>query len=301
MKRFAVCLIGGLMVSTTPVIAQDSLAGARDLYAAAAYDDALMVLNRLKVTDRSVEESRSIELYRAFCLLALGRTADAEQALAAVITSQPSYRPSDADMSPRVRAAFADARRKTLPGIAAEKYAQAKAEYDQKQFASAADGFKKVLDLAADPDLAPVANQPPLSDVKTLANGFYELAVKAAVLPPLPTPAPTPAPAPASLPQPKPANRVYGVADPDVLPPIAIRQVLPAFPGPVVPEGTGSLEVIIDENGSVILAAMRAPVHPLYDNLAVSSAKTWRYKPATVDGVAVKYRKIVQIVLKPTR
>jgi len=63
----------------------------------------------------------TIEEYRAFCLLALGRTAEAERAMEAVVAAAPSFRPTDADLSPRVRAVFSDVRRRTLPRIIQEQ------------------------------------------------------------------------------------------------------------------------------------------------------------------------------------
>ena len=56
------------------VFAQDSFAAARDLYASAAYDDALMVLNRLDISGRPPADRLQVNQYRAFCLLALRRT-----------------------------------------------------------------------------------------------------------------------------------------------------------------------------------------------------------------------------------
>src|SRR5262245_2649997 len=138
MSRMIVGVVASLLLMTATVAAgQDSIAAARDLYASAAYEDALAVLNRLPESGRALDESRAIEQYRAFCLLALGRTAEAEQAIATVVAADPSYRPST-DLSPRVRAAFSDVRRRVLPGIIQQRYMQAKAAYDRKDFASAA-------------------------------------------------------------------------------------------------------------------------------------------------------------------
>src|SRR3954453_15340715 len=103
---------------------EHSLTTARELYASAAYEDALAVLDTLPA-DRPVDEIRAAEQYRAFCPLALGRSADAESAIAAVITHDPAYRPAS-DVSPRVRAAFADVRRKMMPAIVQQWYTAAK-------------------------------------------------------------------------------------------------------------------------------------------------------------------------------
>jgi tetratricopeptide (TPR) repeat protein len=280
--------------------AQDSLAAARDLYASAAYEDALAVLNRLPETNRSADDVRAIEQYRAFCLLALGRTAEAERAIEAVIAGEPNFHPAESDVSPRVRAAFSDVRRRMLPGIIQQRYQEAKAAYDRKNFMAASQGFKQVLDMMNDPDAIAASKQPPLSDLKTLAMGFRDLAVNAAEPPPLPAERvkvePPPAAA-AALPPPAVPN-IYSAADSNVLPPVVILQDLPAYPGQVVVGKIGMIEVVIDERGNVESAIMRKPVSPSYDALALATAKTWRYRPAVLNGIPVKYRKAVQVTIR---
>src|SRR4051812_32415939 len=95
---------------TASVWAADDLATARELYASAAYEDALAILNRLRSSDVPVSDRRAIEQYRAFCLLALGRTTDAEHAIEAVVSAEPSYQPAESEVSPRLRTAFSDVR-----------------------------------------------------------------------------------------------------------------------------------------------------------------------------------------------
>jgi len=279
----------------TAAPADDTLAAARDLYASAAYEDALAVLSRLRPDGR--DESRAIEQIRAFCLLALGRASEAERAIEAVVAAEPSYHPSDADVSPRVRSAFSDVRRRMLPNIIQQKYSQAKAAYDRKEYGVAADGFSKVLDAMADSDVAAAASQPPLSDLRTLSVGFHELAAKAAAPPP-PPPLPTPAPIVAAPPPPASAGpRVYSIEDALVIPPVTVNQVLPLYPTRPVPTGQGLLEIVINESGMVEQASMRASINVLYDKLAVAAARNWRYRPATLAGVGVKFRKTIQITL----
>lgn len=60
----------------------------------------------------------------------------------------------------------------------------------------------------------------------------------------------------------------------------------------------GTLEIVIGETGVVEAAMMKVPFSPLYDPLAIAAAVEWRYKPATVAGVPVKYRKVVQIAFR---
>src|SRR5262245_45596573 len=90
-----------------PVFAQDSLKTAKDLYASAAYEDALTVLGRIRTSDPAVE----VEQFRALCLIALGRTAEADKAIQSVVTANPLYVPDATDVPPRVQEAFARTRR----------------------------------------------------------------------------------------------------------------------------------------------------------------------------------------------
>ena len=80
--------------------------------------------------------------------------------------------------------------------------------------------------------------------------------------------------------------------------PTIINQYLPPFPANVTVAQPGILEVLIDERGLVVGVSMRVPVSPRYDRAAVDAARGWRYQPATLDGVPVRYRKVVQISIK---
>jgi len=303
LKRASVLpFVAALTLATAgTAVAQDSLAAARDLYASAAYEDALVVLNRLRPLDSRAGEGGAIEQYRAFCLLALGRAAEAEHAIEAIVAAEPSYRPSNAEVSPRVRSAFSEVRRRMLPAIIQQKYAQAKAAFDRKEFAAAAESFNQVLGLMAEPDVASAINQPPFSDLRTLAVGFHDLSVTAAAPPPPPPPPPQPATPPASASPTRPAApRIYSSIDANVVPPIVVRQLLPPFPSKAVPSGQGIVEVVVDETGAVEAATMIAPVSGAYDRAVLDAAKTWQYKPATLGGAPVKFRKDIRITFKPS-
>ena len=300
-RAFAGCVAATVILTAArTTVAQDALMAARDLYRAAAYEDALVRLNTLRGSAHVADENRFIEQYRAFCLLALGRKAEAERAIEAVVTVAPSFRPTDADGSPRVLSAFSEVRRRMLPGIIQQQYAQAKAAFDRHESSAARAGFQQVLDLLADADLASVVNQPPLSELRTLAAGFRDLSAKAAPLQsasPLPASVPSIGRGPASRPIP---GRIYGAEDANVQPPIVVRQSSAALAG-VFAVRTGVITIIIDETGAVEAATMTTPVNPVYDRLALTTAKGWRYKPATLDGVAVKFRKVILLDVRATR
>jgi hypothetical protein len=303
MKRSAriVLVFCGVVIGAAGIrAAEETLATARDLYAAAAYDEALAVLDRLRAGSPG-DDPRSIDQYRAFCFLALGRTSEADRAIEAVVAAEPSYQPSESDASPRVRSAFRDVRKRMLPAIVQQTYASAKAAFDLKEFAAAESGFRRVLDLFGDPDLSQAGKEPPLSDVKTLAAGFYDLSVAAKPPPVLPA---APAPAVAAsrtvpLPRPPAPPRVYGPDDLDVVPPIAIRQVVPAFQfQAAVQPPPGALEIVIDEHGLVESAVMRKTIFSRYDAQVIEATKSWQYFAATLNGAPVKYRKLVNITVK---
>ena len=268
---------------------RDIVGTARDLYASARYDEALAVLNDSSV---AVSDRKSIEQYRSLCLLALGRGTEAESAIAAVITADPTYQPGDAEASPRVRAAFSDVRKRLLPELAGARYLEAKATYDRKDYATAVQQFKAVVALLDDPDMAGR-----LTDLRTLASGFTDLAAAAAAPPPAPKPEPVvTAPAPPPVPQPDP-NRIYTMLDSDVVMPKVIRQDMPTLSQTMKAQARerGIIEVVIDEQGRVSFAAVRSSVHPMYDASLLAAAREWRYQPASFAGKPVKYRKMIQI------
>jgi TonB family protein len=273
---------------------ENPLTAARDLYASARYDEALAVLNGLP-SDAVASDRKSIEQYRSLCLLALGRGAEAENAIAAVVSADPLFMPGEADASPRVRQAFSDVRQRLLPQIATTRYAAAKAAYDRKDYSLAETQFRNLLALLDDPQM-----NGRLSDLRTLASGFVDLSAAAAAPPPEPKkPEPTPpaAPAPASVAPKEP--HVWNADEPGVTLPVALRQDIPRVPTPIAAQARqrGLLEVVIDEQGRVTNLAMRLSIHPMYDPQLLAAAREWRYKPATVDGVPVKFRKVIQITV----
>ena len=294
-------LVAAAVLTASTATAQDrDLSAARELYASAAYEDALVALNRLRSSDHPPSQSPIIEQYRAFCLLALGRATDAEEAIEAVVTADPSYHPADSDVSPRIRTTFAEVRRRMLPVIIQQKYSQAKAAYDRKDYAAAANGFSQVLATMADPDVASEASRSPLSDMRVLAVGFQELSAKAAAPPPAPLPVVQTVPPPPAAPAAPPVPRVYTADDRTVVPPQVVNQTLPGFRGVTPVERIGRIEVVIDETGAVESAVMTMSVNATYDKTAVAAARTWRYVPAKVDGTPVKFKKIVQVTVRPT-
>ncbi len=289
------CIAGAL---ASPASAQQaSLNAARDLYASARYDEALVVLNAMQPSSNGVtSDRRAIEQYRSLCLLALGRGTEAESAIAAVVTVDPTFVPGESDASPRVRAAFSDVRQRLLPEIARSRYASAKATFDRKEHAAAEREFSDLLALLDDPQMAGR-----LGDLRVIAAGFLELSAAAAAPPPEPKKEePVVAPPPPSVQAPA---RIWSGDDYGVTAPAPIRQEMPRVPSSITTQARdrGLLEILIDEQGRVIGITVRKGVHPLYDSLLMAAAREWRYRPATVSGAPVKFRKLIEIVVEKAR
>lgn len=292
--KITTCAVALLVLVVIPVRvhAEGTLAAARELYASAAYDDALEMLNGLMPAAKAPDERQSIDLYRTLCLVALGRNSDADRAIESMIMRDPLYRASIDDLSPRLRAAFGDVRKRLLPAIIQKQYADSKAAFEKKDFELAAAGFEGVLNGIADPDISALANVPPLSDLRTLATGFKDLSAKS-ILPPAPPPAPV-APVRAPL------KTMYSAEDAGVVGPLAIQQKVPRYPAAVMKPTTGMVELVIDETGAVQSEMMRIPISPAFDQLVLAAASKWRYQPATMNGVPVKFLKRLSITVSPT-
>ena len=210
----ATVLAVAALSATTGRAQEASLAVARELYGAAEYASALKMLTTLPGADTSRADLQTIDLYRALCLLALGNTTEANKVIESMLMLDPLYRPDTTDLPPRVRTAFADARKRMLPALVQQRYLVARAAFEAKNYAAAAVGFQVVLSGLSDPDLGIAGAQPPLSDLKVLASGFHDLASKASA--PVETPVEAPPPAPPV--QERPAGpAIYGPEDVNVV------------------------------------------------------------------------------------
>jgi TonB family protein len=295
-------IVAGLMLAAAmarPAAAQpNALNAARELYASARYDEALAMLTVPPSSALNAADVTAVQQYRSLCLLALGRGPEAEEAIGAVVTANPSYQPSEAEASPRVRTAFTDVRQRLLPQLAQSRYSEAKAAFDQKRFADAERQLRDALTLIDAPDMLGR-----LADLRVLVTGFIELSL-AALAPPPPPPPPPPVVEAPPPPEPPPAasraERIFSGDDPGVTAPVAIRQHLPTLPtqASAAARTRGLLEVVIDEQGRVISAAVRMPIHPTFDQALVAAATDWSYTPATLNGQPVKFRKMIQILTR---
>ena len=110
-----------LLLVTAAAAAQDPMSAATDLYAAAAFEEALVALQSVKDKHEG-DVLRQADQYRAFCLLALGRTTEAESAAEAAVRRDPLATVDARDASPRVVAMFTSVRRRVLPLLILDSY-----------------------------------------------------------------------------------------------------------------------------------------------------------------------------------
>jgi len=307
-RRFAIALAFGLAVAASAFAGQDALAHAKDLYASAAYDEALAVLERLQPNPSSTDAAE-VGQYRAFCLLALGRTDEGRRAFEVILESNPLFLPSEQQTPPRLLAVFRDVRRRVLPRIVRDSYTNAKSAFDRKELETAATGFDRVLLLLNDPDSTDSEGS---GDIRMLATGFRDLsklglkAVPSAttVAPSAPgAPSAVAAPkaeAPPEVPEPR---RTYGPEDTSVTAPVAVSQTLPPWRYSKLAEAhreyQGVLALVIDESGNVQSVALLEGVQPEYNAILVKAARSWKFRPAVKDGLPVQYRKVVRVHLTP--
>ena len=203
---WAALLAAGLALAPgTMVQAQDELGGAKTLYVNASYDEALALLDKQAATaGTSGPKASEIHHYRALCFIALGRTADADQAIAASVAADPFTVPDTSELAPRVASVFSAARARLIPEVARASLAEGRSLMQKGDAAAANRRFEAVTKLLSEPGLAGRAD---LSDLTLAATAFAELtkaqmaAAAAAAAAAIPAPQPTP-PAAAAIPPP---------------------------------------------------------------------------------------------------
>jgi TonB family protein len=296
---------------------QDQLNAAKDLYASAAYEDALSALARIDEANVPPDVARQVDEYRAFCLFALGRNGEAETVAEALIRRQPLAALEAADTSPRIERLFSDVRTRLLPSLIRERFRTARAEIDRKTFIAAETPLIEARQMIAEAQRLGIKDDA-VGDLSVLVDGFLQLIHSAAEQRPTrvdaangsPAAVSTAAaanPAAARSAEPRPASetaavrtRLYTLAD-RVSPPVVVDQQLPTMPPALRTiarsmKKTGMLDIIIDESGHVVDATIRQSLHSAYDAAVVRSAGRWKYEPATIDGVPVRFVKTIVLV-----
>ena len=286
MKNHPVIAFAAVVLLGAPGLAAgQDMERVRALYVAASYEAALAAMPEGLSTTAGTE----LEQYRALCLLALGREADAKATIERLVKAHPTFVPPADEVSPRMRTLFTNVRNALIPAIAKQAYAEAKVAYEAKDREAARAGFQRTLDLI---DSVPEDSRGSLADMRLLAADFRELTT---ARPAAATETPGPV-VPAPVPEIPAAAGAF-------VPAVALKQELPPW-NPLDPvsrrtEYVGLLQVQIAPDGRVTLARMLKTSHPSYDIAVLREAKRWLYKPATRGGQPVASEREIEIRLRP--
>ena len=300
-------VILGLLIASVPgaLAAQDPLLAAKDLYASASYEEALTALAGIESS--GTEIARQVDMYRAFSLYALGRTAEAETVAESLIRREPLVELEEA--APRIEAMFQNVRKRLLPVLIRTEYRTARTDLDQKNPESAKARLTDARRMLASAQKIGAWDEG-LADLQVLVDGFLDLTraadqVSTTAPPTLVSAAPSGAAmqmeAPPAI-QRAAAPTSYGPEDEGVTPPSIVDQRVPRLPEQLRRlmrgrTGTGVIDLVIDETGAIQQATVRTSIHPVYDALVITTSRSWRYVPATRNGIPVRYRKSIQIAL----
>jgi len=95
----------------------------------------------------------------------------------------------------------------------------------------------------------------------------------------------------------------YTRADASVSPPVPIREHVPEPPPIKGADFSRTITLLVDIaiDGSVERVSLEGTIHPRVDALIRQAASTWLYRPATLHGQAVKFRKALRIDFRLTR
>lgn len=337
-----------LVVGGAPAWASDDpLAEARSLYAVSAYERTLEALSRVDDPVQLDDADR----YRALCLLALNRDAEAERVIERMVLRNPLPDTTLRSRSPKFGEVYRAVRLRLIPKLASATYAAAKASLESSDYDAAIRQFEETLEL-----VRAAEDRPALSDLELVASEFRQLAVHRAaadrrqlrpslhpeataarldgsVLPVLPADAaPTAPPAavtagvgtPDAVTSPgvrgakaeaprstehiarpfTPIARDYDSTDRDVLPPTVLKQTLPAWTPPWkalrARTFAGRLQIVVGEDGSVADAEVLEGAFAAYDDELLRATRDWRYEPARKGDRPVRYRRVIDFVLRGT-
>lgn len=258
---------------------------ARDLYAAAAYREALEALAKAEGS----RPTAAVYEYQALCLLALGRKDEAVTALSKLVEHDPTFRVDLDELAPSVREVFESVRRETLPKAARRRFASAREAFEQGDYRTAAEGFVEVGRVLDEMSAMKLGTED-ADDLRILVAGFKDLAqsrLRLAVTHPAPIAKLAGAPVIGSR-----ARRA-------VVPAVAIERSVPPWPStlprPLLMATT--ITVAIDATGAVTAVELSDAINPTYNAMLKTAVHAWRYQPATLDGVPTESTQVIRLDL----
>ena len=91
---------------------------------------------------------------------------------------------------------------------------------------------------------------------------------------------------------------LFDSRDVNVTPPATIRHKLPTLADEAAwNEQIGVVETIISASGSVEQVKLLSPPESVHQAMILSAIKTWRFRPAELDGLPVRYRQLIQVAI----
>ena len=160
---FAAVAVAGLPRAASAQVA-DPLVKAKALYAEAAYEEALTVLG--------AGQGPEAHQYRALCLIALGRTQDAERAIETLVRSAPAFKVADGDLPPRIVTLFTQTRQRVMPDVVRQLFTEARTDFQAKELQRARGKFEQVLALLRDPSMSGAEDG---KDLELLTTGYLDI------------------------------------------------------------------------------------------------------------------------------
>jgi TonB family protein len=294
--RTVQAVIAFLLLTASSNAAEGSLDDAKKLYAAASFENSLAALAQIDV---AASKSPEVLEYKALCLLALGRVAEAQSVVDTLVSTAPTFVPGDDDVPPRFVAVLNETRRRLLPEVTRRLFNDARDQFRARNQGLAKEQFEQVLRLTDDGVWRETNDA---GDLRTLASGFLELVNSAPRIgDQRPSRSVESVPTAASS-SPKVAGPVVKRPKTDLQPPIAIEQSMPKWrPTDAVTAQrrfTGAVRVRIGKDGHVIDAAIAVATDPDYDKQLLEAARSWRYTPGQRNGEPIEMEKLVTFSLR---
>jgi hypothetical protein len=222
----------------------------------------------LSVTGISVSVGSDVSdsaMRRALDLLTEGKTEEAQLAFDAIVMGNPQFRfDAAARSNPAAVAALQTSRRALLPPIMGRDLQAARLALEGGDYGRALKEGARLTAMLDDPVLG--VEDAELRDGVELLLGLATAAKT------------------------RDEQRVYTSSDEGISPPTPLGRQLPA----AVPIGVsksllGTLEILVNRDGSVEAVRLHTPANRYYDRMIVSAAKAWRYNPALRNGKPVRF------------
>jgi TonB family protein len=282
--------LGALLLATlqsgaaSPAAAVDE---ALRLYWNGQYEQAVRTLSGACTEELPMGRRLECHQYLSFSHIALGDEEAAEREFMEMLSIDPGYRLDPELFSPKILDRF-DASRKRL---AKEVYAEGKRAYFEEDFEKALALVEKALAIEPENELA-LEYRDLAKERLALSEAARESGSEASTADAAGAPTP---PAP-SGPEPD-DNGVYRPTS-EIRRPVLLERTNPRYPIEDRRRGTSGsviLSVVIGEDGRVREPKVVRSVSASMDRAALEAVRTWKYRPAMLDGAPVPVYGVITV------